>query len=75
MPLRLAVLFFLGVVAIANAQENASSKPAAALSVGLPVGQSAPAFTSTDQFGRQQSIETLKGPNGTVLLFFRSADW
>ena len=23
----------------------------------------------------EQSLETLKGPNGTVLLFFRSADW
>jgi hypothetical protein len=68
-------LFFLGVVATANAQENAPKKPAAARSVGLPVGQTAPAFASTDQFGRQQSIETLKGSNGTVLLFFRSADW
>ena len=24
---------------------------------------------------RQQTLETLKGPKGTVLLFFRSADW
>jgi hypothetical protein len=42
---------------------------------GLEVGQKAPGFTAQDQFAHQQSSETLKGSNGTVLLFFRSADW
>ncbi len=45
------------------------------LSVGLAVGQQAPAFSLHDQFGRTQTLDSLKGPNGTVLLFFRSADW
>lgn len=44
-------------------------------SIGLAVGQKAPDFSARDQFGRMQSLETLKGPKGTVLLFFRSADW
>ena len=44
-------------------------------SIGLAVGQKAPAFSARDQFGRQQTLETLKGPKGTILLFFRSADW
>ena len=44
-------------------------------SIGLEVGQKAPAFSARDQFGEQQTLETLKGPKGTVLLFFRSADW
>ncbi len=43
--------------------------------IGLSVGQMAPDFSVSDQFGRQQSLATLKGKNGTVLLFFRSADW
>jgi hypothetical protein len=43
--------------------------------IGLAVGQRAPAFSARDQFGAQQTLETLKGPKGTVLLFFRSADW
>jgi peroxiredoxin len=34
-----------------------------------------PPFTARDQFGQILSNETLKGANGTVLLFFRSADW
>ncbi len=45
------------------------------MSIGLPVGQKAPAFSATDQFGHVQTLDTLKGKNGTVLLFFRSADW
>ena len=43
--------------------------------IGLAAGQKAPAFSAPDQFGAPQTLETLKGPNGTVLLFFRSADW
>ncbi len=44
-------------------------------SIGLDVGQEAPAFSAHDQFGQVQSNETLRGANGTVLLLFRSADW
>jgi len=44
-------------------------------SIGLPVGRKAPPISGRDQFGRQQTLETLKGPKGTVILFFRSADW
>ena len=44
-------------------------------SIGLAVGQKAPAFSAVDQFGHEQSLDTLKGPKGTALLFFRSADW
>ncbi len=45
------------------------------MSIGLAVGQRAPAFSVRDQFGRVQTLETLKGSHGTVLVFFRSADW
>ena len=45
------------------------------MSIGLGVGQKAPAFSLRDQFGHTQTLDSLKGPKGTVLLFFRSADW
>ena len=45
------------------------------ISIGLAVGQKAPAFSLHDQSGHGQTLDTLKGANGTVLLFFRSADW
>ncbi len=45
------------------------------MSIGLAVGQKAPEFSARDEFGKVQTLGTLKGKNGTVLLFFRSADW
>jgi hypothetical protein len=45
------------------------------MSIGLAIGEKAPAFSLRDQFGREQTLESLQGANGTVLLFFRSADW
>ncbi len=43
--------------------------------VGLRAGQKAPDFSARDQFGETQTLETLRGRKGTVLLFYRSADW
>jgi peroxiredoxin len=42
---------------------------------GLQPGAKAPDFTLQDQDRKQQSLSTLAGPNGLLLLFFRSADW
>ena len=50
----------------------ASTEP---MSIGLAVGQKAPNFSLRDEFGHVQTLESLRGSNGTVLLFFRSADW
>jgi cytochrome oxidase Cu insertion factor (SCO1/SenC/PrrC family) len=67
----LLVACTLCLLAAGLASESPSQTPAA----GLAVGQKAPDFSSMDQFGNQQSLESLKGSGGTVLLFFRSADW
>ena len=75
MKFGLAILCFLCFLALGPAQDNAPSKPSASPPIGLEAGQKAPAFSSTDQFGHVQSNESLKGTSGTVLLFFRSADW
>jgi hypothetical protein len=45
------------------------------MTIGLAVGERAPDFSMRDQFGRIQTLDALKGTNGTVLLFFRSSDW
>ena len=71
-----AMVSLLAIVMYAGVQQppsNYAAKPAH--SIGLEVGSKAPAFQLRDQKGQKQSNETLKGPNGTVLLFFRSADW
>ena len=75
MKIGVHILFLVGLFAIPSGQENRSGNHAAAPAVGLEISQRAPAFVLRDQFGHKQSNETLKGSKGTVLLFFRSADW
>jgi hypothetical protein len=43
--------------------------------LGPAIGADAPGFSLADQQGRTQTLETLAGPQGTMLVFFRSADW
>jgi hypothetical protein len=43
--------------------------------LGPQVGDRVPLVRLIDQRGRTQTLETLAGPKGTLLLFFRSADW
>lgn len=43
--------------------------------LGPAVGAAAPAFSLTDQNGRAQTLSSVAGPKGTMLVFFRSADW
>ena len=52
-----------------------SSKLTEKPAIGIGIGEKAPSFRLKDQFGHEQSNDTLRGTNGTVLLFFRSADW
>jgi cytochrome oxidase Cu insertion factor (SCO1/SenC/PrrC family) len=43
--------------------------------LGPDVGQHVPDFSGTDQFGRQLTLASSLGAKGTMLVFFRSADW
>ena len=43
--------------------------------LGPQVGASVPEFGAVDQFGRAQTLQTLMGRDGLMLVFFRSADW
>ena len=49
--------------------------PAAEMNPGIPVGSKIPAFEAKDQKGMVQSFESIRGPKGAFLVFFRSADW
>jgi hypothetical protein len=42
---------------------------------GLAADATAPEFSLPDQFGQRRTMESLMGPQGLVLVFFRSADW
>jgi len=71
----IATALFLGFLAFTSAQESSPGGRAGSTPIGRPVGDKAPAFAARDQFGKEQTNETLQGSNGTVILFFRSADW
>jgi cytochrome oxidase Cu insertion factor (SCO1/SenC/PrrC family) len=64
-----ASALFLAPV-VASAQNDSVPLP-----TGPAVGEKIPAFEAVDQSGRRQTFESLKGPNGLLLLFYRSADW
>ena len=44
-------------------------------SLGPQVGERVPNFELPDQNGRLQTLDSIMGPNGAMLLFHRSADW
>lgn len=39
------------------------------------LGQQIPGFTAEDQNGRTETLKSIIGPKGAMLVFFRSADW
>lgn len=45
------------------------------IKTGPEVGQQVPAFSAMDQDGRTQTLKSIMGPKGAMLVFFRSADW
>jgi peroxiredoxin len=44
-------------------------------STGLAVGKKIPVFRATDQSGKIQDFNSIRGPKGAVIMFNRSADW
>ena len=67
-----AIFLLAGVFPVAA---PLSAQPKSVAEKGPPVGQKLPAFTARDQFGKQQTLASLAGAHGLVLLFVRSADW
>jgi hypothetical protein len=43
--------------------------------LGPQVGDRVPDFALKDQSGRTQTLQSIMGPKGAMLVFIRSADW
>lgn len=43
--------------------------------LGPDIGERVPPFEAPDQHGRVQTFDSIRGPNGAVIVFIRSADW
>jgi hypothetical protein len=84
--LKLSVITAIGLAillpwfVLTHAQER-KPKPIVGDSVGghsssnLKVGDQIPALRTADQFGKERDFDNLKGTNGLIILFFKSAEW
>ena len=43
--------------------------------LGPQVGERVPDFTLVDQTGKEQTLQSIMGRRGAMLVFIRSADW
>jgi len=79
-PLKAWPIFALMVVPFAltgaSAQAPSGTREKIDLSkLGPQVGQRVPDFSLTDQHGKVQTLQSIMGPKGAMLVFYRSADW
>lgn len=42
---------------------------------GPAIGSAIPKFEAPDQNGRVRTFDSIAGPKGALLVFYRSADW
>lgn len=68
-------LALLVIPALSLSIEPTTSKGYGEFRTGPDVGESIPKFELSDQHGNPRNIDSLAGPNGLLLLFYRTADW
>jgi hypothetical protein len=74
MNIRSFVLLATLAVSI-SAQAQPASGTIDTSKLGPQVGATVPPFAGVDQFGKSHTLASTYGPKGTMLVFFRSADW
>lgn len=74
-------LLLAAVIVASAADQSATQRPAATGTavdidlLGPRVGEPVPDFSAPDQLGQARTLQSILGPRGAVLVFFRSADW
>jgi cytochrome oxidase Cu insertion factor (SCO1/SenC/PrrC family) len=75
-PVLTAALAVALMVVATAAPTNAQTRTAVDVSkLGPQVGEQVPDFALPDQNGKEWTRDSIMGPNGAMLVFFRSADW
>ena len=70
--------FLISIVAATSASILAAQSPGQKIDVsklGPQVGERVPDFSLKDQHGKLRTLESVMGPKGAMIVFFRSADW
>ncbi len=70
-----SMLFLIFMSELAPAQPSPPADQEIDLRTGPEVGEKIPDFRAVDQNGRWVDFDELTGPEGAVLVFYRSADW
>ncbi|HEY7170601.1 MAG TPA: hypothetical protein VH417_07135 [Vicinamibacterales bacterium] len=65
----------LGSTAPLQQGTSPSRQPVQVAKLGPQVGERVPDFSLSDQNGKSWTLQSIMGPNGAMLVFFRSADW
>ena len=68
-------LFMTGGGLARESQVNGSAARVDVETVGPKVGEGLPDFSLRNQHGEVRSLKSVLGPNGALIVFFRSADW
>jgi hypothetical protein len=74
----LASIVVAAAVAVADARQQPPPAAAGRIDVstrGPQVGERVPDFSLRDQQGRTQTLQSIMGAKGAMLVFIRSADW
>ena len=69
--------YVLGILVVAAAAMWQPAAPTRAEldALGPQVGERVPDFALIDQAGASRTLQSILGPNGALLVFFRSAEW
>ena len=70
----LALTLVAGLLA-AVPQSPPDRTPIDVSKLGPQVGERVPDFNLKDQNGKSWTLQSILGPKGAMLVFFRSADW
>ena len=65
----------LGAVVLLSVSLGAQAPAVDTSKIGPQVGATVPAVAGVDQSGTRRTLESVYGPKGAMLVFFRSADW
>ena len=77
-PPALAVLAASAVLGASSPRQAAGRAPHERIDlskVGPKIGERVPDFSLPDQTGATRTLQSIMGPKGAMLVFFRSADW
>ena len=70
---RLAVVLLMFATMIAVSAQQV--RPVNVSKLGPQVGQTVPDFSLSDQHGTKRTLQSIMGPKGAMIVFYRSADW